>query len=65
MDWNLEETLKTKASKQPLYVCESIEDIISKVVKKAQSGDHIVIMSNGGFGGIHKKLMQKLEETYA
>lgn len=64
MGWNLEETLRTNTSKQPLYVCDSIEDIISKALKEAQSGDHIVFMSNGGFGGIHKKLMQQLEEAH-
>ena len=65
MAWNLEETLRTNTSRRPLYVCESIEEIISKALKEAQSGDHIVFMSNGGFGGIHKKLMQKLEEAHA
>ncbi len=64
MPWSLEETLKKNTSKQPLYVCESIEEIISKALKEAQSGNHIVFMSNGGFGGIHKKLMQKLKEAH-
>lgn len=26
----------------------------------AQSGDHVLVMSNGGFGGIHTKLLQQL-----
>jgi UDP-N-acetylmuramate: L-alanyl-gamma-D-glutamyl-meso-diaminopimelate ligase len=27
---------------------------------EAQAGDHVVCMSNGGFGGIHGKLLQAL-----
>jgi len=30
------------------------------VVKAAQPGDHILVMSNGGFGGIHTKLLDAL-----
>jgi UDP-N-acetylmuramate: L-alanyl-gamma-D-glutamyl-meso-diaminopimelate ligase len=27
----------------------------------AQPGDHILVMSNGGFGGVHQKLLEALE----
>ena len=27
----------------------------------AQAGDHILIMSNGGFGGLHGKLLEALQ----
>jgi UDP-N-acetylmuramate: L-alanyl-gamma-D-glutamyl-meso-diaminopimelate ligase len=30
------------------------------VARAAQPGDHVVCMSNGGFGGIHDKLLQAL-----
>jgi UDP-N-acetylmuramate: L-alanyl-gamma-D-glutamyl-meso-diaminopimelate ligase len=39
---------------------ESIDDIIGTVVRDHRAGDLVVIMSNGGFGGIHKKLLQAL-----
>ena len=32
------------------------------VVKTAHPGDHIPVMSNGGFGGIHQKLLDKLAQ---
>jgi len=32
------------------------------VVRESRPGDHILIMSNGGFGGIHGKLLCALEE---
>jgi UDP-N-acetylmuramate: L-alanyl-gamma-D-glutamyl-meso-diaminopimelate ligase len=38
----------------------SIDDIIGTVVRDHQPGDLVVIMSNGGFGGIHRKLLQAL-----
>lgn len=40
---------------------ESIEDIIAAIVREHRSGDLVVIMSNGGFGGIHQKLLQALK----
>jgi UDP-N-acetylmuramate: L-alanyl-gamma-D-glutamyl-meso-diaminopimelate ligase len=40
---------------------ETVEDIIDKVCEEARSGDLIVIMSNGGFGGIYEKLPRALE----
>jgi UDP-N-acetylmuramate: L-alanyl-gamma-D-glutamyl-meso-diaminopimelate ligase len=33
---------------------------VAALVAEAQAGDDIVIMSNGGFGGIHQKLLQAL-----
>jgi UDP-N-acetylmuramate: L-alanyl-gamma-D-glutamyl-meso-diaminopimelate ligase len=39
---------------------ESIEDIIAAIVKEHRPGDLVVVMSNGGFGGIHHKLLRAL-----
>ncbi len=39
---------------------DSIEDIIGAIVREHRSGDLVVIMSNGGFGGIHQKLLRAL-----
>lgn len=41
-------------------VFQSVELIVAALVEKAAAGDHIVIMSNGGFGGIHQKLLDAL-----
>jgi UDP-N-acetylmuramate: L-alanyl-gamma-D-glutamyl-meso-diaminopimelate ligase len=37
-----------------------IESIIAKVKENAKSGDVIAVLSNGGFGGIHAKLLAAL-----
>jgi UDP-N-acetylmuramate: L-alanyl-gamma-D-glutamyl-meso-diaminopimelate ligase len=38
----------------------SIEDIIETIAREHRQGDLVVVMSNGGFGGIHQKLIQAL-----
>jgi UDP-N-acetylmuramate: L-alanyl-gamma-D-glutamyl-meso-diaminopimelate ligase len=38
----------------------SIDDIVQTIVAERQPGDHVVIMSNGGFGGIHRRLLAAL-----
>jgi UDP-N-acetylmuramate: L-alanyl-gamma-D-glutamyl-meso-diaminopimelate ligase len=39
-----------------------IDDIVSTIVRERRDGDVVVLMSNGGFGGIHSKLLQALRE---
>jgi UDP-N-acetylmuramate: L-alanyl-gamma-D-glutamyl-meso-diaminopimelate ligase len=38
----------------------SIDDIIAVIAREHRPGDLVVLMSNGGFGGIHQKLLQAL-----
>jgi UDP-N-acetylmuramate: L-alanyl-gamma-D-glutamyl-meso-diaminopimelate ligase len=38
----------------------SVEDIVTAIVREHHAGDLVVIMSNGGFGGIHQKLLKAL-----
>ena len=37
-----------------------VDDIIQTIVREHQDGDVVVLMSNGGFGGIHRKLVEAL-----
>ena len=41
-------------------VYHAIEDIVRQVERMARPGDQILVMSNGGFGGIHQRLLQAL-----
>ncbi|MGZ5846741.1 MAG: UDP-N-acetylmuramate:L-alanyl-gamma-D-glutamyl-meso-diaminopimelate ligase [Ramlibacter sp.] len=43
-------------------VGDTIDALVDQVVGAAQPGDRIVCMSNGGFGGIHERLLQALEQ---
>ena len=39
-----------------------IDDIVSTIARERRDGDVVVLMSNGGFGGIHGKLLNALRE---
>ncbi len=41
-------------------VFENMEALVAAIAAQARSGDHMLIMSNGGFGGIHEKLLAAL-----
>ena len=41
-------------------VADTVDKLVTRVVAAAKPGDHILCMSNGGFGGIHQKLMDSL-----
>jgi UDP-N-acetylmuramate: L-alanyl-gamma-D-glutamyl-meso-diaminopimelate ligase len=43
-------------------VCDTVEALARRVAAQSQPGDHIVCMSNGGFGGIHARLIALLGE---
>jgi UDP-N-acetylmuramate: L-alanyl-gamma-D-glutamyl-meso-diaminopimelate ligase len=42
-------------------VADTVDALVAQVRKAAQPGDHILCMSNGGFGGIHGKLLEALD----
>jgi len=45
---------------QRVTIFERLEDIVAQVVAEVRAGDHLLVMSNGGFGGIHQKLLDAL-----
>ena len=57
--WSLSD--ETGSSEAPVAIRESIEAIAADVVRNARTGDHILVMSNGAFGGIHEKLLNALQ----
>jgi len=42
---------------------ESVDDIVALVVREHRPGDLVVLMSNGGFGGVHQELLRALERA--
>ncbi len=54
----LMQDLKT-AGKDAAYLPD-VDAIVAHVAKSAQGGDIVVVFSNGGFGGIHAKLLERL-----
>ena len=47
------------SGKEARYI-PAVDDIVETLVRERREGDQVVIMSNGGFGGIHGKLMEAL-----
>jgi UDP-N-acetylmuramate: L-alanyl-gamma-D-glutamyl-meso-diaminopimelate ligase len=42
-----------------------LEGLIAAIAAEARSGDHVLVMSNGGFGGIHKRLLDRFAREAA
>lgn len=59
LDWDLSPVIH--ASKNDAKISQSLDDIILQITQNAREGDAVVIMSNGGFGGLHQKLIQALK----
>ncbi|MGP5548637.1 UDP-N-acetylmuramate:L-alanyl-gamma-D-glutamyl-meso-diaminopimelate ligase [Psychrobacter alimentarius] len=66
LEWGLKEVIeKANAAQDNIgdqQVLASIDAIIEHIVVHAQAGDAIVIMSNGGFEGIHQRLLTSLRQ---
>ncbi|MCG9727794.1 UDP-N-acetylmuramate:L-alanyl-gamma-D-glutamyl-meso-diaminopimelate ligase [Vibrio brasiliensis] len=60
IEWSVEDI--ARQCQQPAQVSDSVDQLVDKIVSSANSGDHILVMSNGGFEGIHGKLLAKLAE---
>jgi UDP-N-acetylmuramate: L-alanyl-gamma-D-glutamyl-meso-diaminopimelate ligase len=41
-------------------VLDSVDAIVARVIAESSPGDQVLVMSNGGFGGIHQKLLDAL-----
>ena len=63
LDWDAAEALESMGvgPGQRAQVAGDIETLIAQISAVVRPGDHIVCMSNGGFGGIHAKLLQALK----
>jgi UDP-N-acetylmuramate: L-alanyl-gamma-D-glutamyl-meso-diaminopimelate ligase len=55
-DWGIDGLAKEVSA--PAQVCENVDDIIVNLKKIIKANDHIVIMSNKGFDGLHQKLLE-------
>ena len=58
LDWDATQALAPMGARA--VVAATIDDLVGRVVAAARSGDHVLCMSNGGFGGVHRKLLDAL-----
>lgn len=59
LGWNPAEVLAPLGDRASSY--DDIDALVAAVVQAARPGDQVLVMSNGGFGGIHGKLLTALE----
>lgn len=57
-DWGLKKILSE--FKQPTALYDNVDALVSHLAPSLHAGDHVVIMSNSGFGGIHQKLLDAI-----
>ncbi len=55
----------TNTSEISVTIENNFELLINNIVEQAQPGDHLLVMSNGGFGGIHQKLLDGLAAKFS
>jgi UDP-N-acetylmuramate: L-alanyl-gamma-D-glutamyl-meso-diaminopimelate ligase len=60
VDWNMEEIVNK--SPVPAKLVRDLDELIHCALSLAEANTHIVIMSNGGFGGVHQKLVDQLSK---
>jgi UDP-N-acetylmuramate: L-alanyl-gamma-D-glutamyl-meso-diaminopimelate ligase len=58
LGWDAREALAPMGDKA--VVCDTIDALVAAVRRAAKPGDHVLCMSNGGFGGVHDKLLAAL-----
>ncbi|QEA40318.1 UDP-N-acetylmuramate:L-alanyl-gamma-D-glutamyl-meso-diaminopimelate ligase [Pistricoccus aurantiacus] len=62
LDWPLDKVID--ACPVPARVASDIDALVNEIVTEASSGDRILVMSNGGFQGIHERLLRALEAAH-
>jgi len=58
LGWDLAEALAPLGQKASAF--DDLDALVQAVKAAAQPGDHVLVMSNGGFGGVHQKLLDAL-----
>jgi UDP-N-acetylmuramate: L-alanyl-gamma-D-glutamyl-meso-diaminopimelate ligase len=61
LGWNAADTLAPLGDRAEYH--DDLAALIEAIARASRSGDHVLIMSNGGFGGIHQKLLARLRSS--
>lgn len=60
LGWDAKEALAPISQKSAVF--DDLDAMVAAITKEAKNGDQILVMSNGGFGGIHQKLLNALTQ---
>ncbi len=61
IDWDLDESLAPLGARARAH--RELQALVDDVAASARPGDHVLVMSNGGFGGVHERLLRALREA--
>jgi len=61
LDWDAAALFR--AAGCPAHCASSLDALVEAIARDARTGDHVLVMSNGAFGGIHAKLLSALAAT--
>jgi len=62
LGWNPADSLKPLGERAVTE--QDLGKLVEAIAQTARPGDHVLVMSNGGFGGIHDKLLKRLKELH-
>ena len=62
LGWDLADVLSplNKQEQGKAHAFDDLEALVKAVAHEAKPGDHILVMSNGGFGGVHQKILKAI-----
>ena len=58
LGWDLQEAMQPMGPKAQSF--DQLDSLVQAIRAVAKPGDHILVMSNGGFGGVHQLLLKAL-----
>ena len=61
LDWDAAAALVPMGARA--QVAPDIATLVDQVMAAVRPGDHVVCMSNGGFGGVHARLLERLAQA--
>jgi len=59
LGWDAAEALSPISAKS--IISDNLQALVEAILQEAQAGDHVLVMSNGGFGGIHGMLLDRFK----
>jgi len=63
LGWDLAEALSPLGNKAQSF--HQLPELVEAIVAVAQPGDYVLVMSNGGFGGVHQKILTALKTKHS
>ena len=61
LSWDARAALAPLGHKASVH--DDLDQLVGELARESRAGDHVLIMSNGAFGGIHEKLIRQLEQS--